>query len=76
MAKVGGGLFGGLISMPLLSLFQKTGTIIVLISFCIIDILLITKWSPSNTIHNLKEKSVENIKTRKLKRAEEKKKGK
>ncbi|MDD4494365.1 MAG: DNA translocase FtsK [Eubacteriales bacterium] len=41
----GGGFFGGIVSLPLILLFKTTGTIIILTSLSIIDIILLTNVS-------------------------------
>ena len=40
-----GGIFGGILSMPFLLVFQQTGTVIILAALCIIDIILLTEIS-------------------------------
>jgi len=50
----GGGVLGGLISMPLLITFQTLGTIIILTTMCLIVIMLLTNISIVNFIKCLK----------------------
>lgn len=49
---VGGGLFGGIVALPLLKLFNVLGTIIVLLVISLIDIILLTNMSISNFLRN------------------------
>lgn len=49
----GGGIFGGIISNPLISMFQVLGTIIILTTLSIIDIVLLTNISIANFIRNV-----------------------
>ncbi len=50
----GGGVFGGLISIPIMLVFQKLGTIIILTALSLIDIILLTNSSIANFIFNLR----------------------
>ncbi|MCX8130638.1 MAG: DNA translocase FtsK [Clostridia bacterium] len=50
----GGGILGGLISAPFLMMFQVLGTIIILTTLSIIDIILLTNISIANFIRNIK----------------------
>jgi DNA segregation ATPase FtsK/SpoIIIE, S-DNA-T family len=51
----GGGFLGGIISHPLLLVFQKLGTIIILTTLAIIDIILLTNISIAAFLRNTKE---------------------
>lgn len=51
---IGGGVLGGLVSTPFLIVFQATGTIIILCTLSIIDIILLTNMSIANFIRNTK----------------------
>lgn len=51
---VGGGVFGGLISLPFLLTFRTVGTIIILTALSMVDIILITNASIANFINNLR----------------------
>ncbi len=59
----GGGVAGGLLSMPFLSLFQVLGTIVILTAMSIIDIILLTNISIANFIRNIKALFVRSYKT-------------
>lgn len=50
----GGGILGGIISIPILLVFQKLGTVIILITLALVDIILLTNASIANFIVNLK----------------------
>lgn len=50
----GGGILGGIISMPFLLAFQTLGTIIILTTFCLIDVILLTNVSVANFVRNLR----------------------
>ncbi|HHW47419.1 MAG TPA: DNA translocase FtsK [Clostridiaceae bacterium] len=50
----GGGVLGGIISIPFLFIFQTLGTIIILTTFAIIDIILLTNVSIANFGRNIK----------------------
>lgn len=50
----GGGVIGGLISMPFILTFQTLGTIIILISLCLIDIILLTDISIAKLLLKVK----------------------
>ncbi|MCX7711078.1 MAG: DNA translocase FtsK, partial [Clostridia bacterium] len=52
-ALKGGGVLGGLISTPFLTMFQVVGTIIILVTLSIIDIILLTNISIANFIRNV-----------------------
>ena len=54
MLFVGGGVLGGLLSTPFLLMFQVLGTIIILTTIAIIDIILLTNISIANFIRNIK----------------------
>ncbi len=54
IALSGGGVLGGVISAPFRSIFQALGTIIILTSFIIIVIILLTNISVANFIKNIK----------------------
>lgn len=58
----GGGVLGGLVSMPFLLLFKPLGTIIILTTISIIDIILLTNISIAEFIRNLKKTFVASIK--------------
>ncbi|MCX7922972.1 MAG: DNA translocase FtsK [Clostridia bacterium] len=51
----GGGILGGLISVPFLLTFQVLGTIIILTTLSLIDIMLLTNISIVRSIGNIKE---------------------
>ncbi|MDP4180987.1 MAG: DNA translocase FtsK [Bacillota bacterium] len=53
----GGGVLGGIISMPFISLFKQLGTLIILTSFSIIMIILLTNMSLAGVFRNIKKKS-------------------
>jgi len=73
----GGGLLGGLISLPFLMTFQVLGTIIILTTISIIDIILLTNISMAAFLGNILAFFSQKIKAinanRKLKKAERKK---
>lgn len=50
----GGGVLGGLISLPFLITFKTLGTIVILTALALIDIILLTNSSIANFIRNLK----------------------
>jgi len=50
----GGGVIGGMISIPFLLFFQVLGTIILLVTLSIIDIILLTNISIANFIYNIR----------------------
>ncbi|NJD02595.1 MAG: DNA translocase FtsK, partial [Ruminiclostridium sp.] len=50
----GGGVLGGIISIPLLLVFQKLGTMIILTALALVDIILLTNASIANFLLNLK----------------------
>jgi len=50
----GGGIFGGIVSIPFLLLFQTLGTIVILSTMAIIDIMLLTNISIADLIRGLK----------------------
>ncbi len=50
----GGGVLGGVLSLPFLLVFQKTGAIIILTALTLVEIILVTNSSISNFIMNLK----------------------
>ncbi|RCX13808.1 DNA translocase FtsK [Anaerobacterium chartisolvens] len=50
----GGGVIGGIISIPFLMLFKVLGTIIILTAISIIDIVLLTNISIANFIRNIR----------------------
>ena len=54
-ALAGGGILGGIISTPFLVLFQATGTIIILTTISIIDIILLTNMSIANFINSIRK---------------------
>jgi len=54
MSLSGGGVIGGLISMPFLLLFKPLGTIIILTALSIIDIILLTNISLAGFFRNLR----------------------
>lgn len=51
---IGGGVLGGLVSYPLLLIFQSLGTIIILTTFSIVDIILLTNSSIVGFFNNLR----------------------
>lgn len=55
----GGGVLGGLISTPLIRMFQLLGTIIILSTLAVVDIILLTNISISNFIRNINDIFVE-----------------
>lgn len=50
----GGGIIGGLLSTPFLMVFQVLGTLIILLTLSLIDIILLTNTSISNFVRNLR----------------------
>ncbi len=50
----GGGVLGGIISLPFLLVFQKLGTIIILTALALVDIILLTNASIANFLLNLR----------------------
>lgn len=50
----GGGVFGGIVSIPFLLLFKNLGTIIILSTIAIIDIILLTNISIANIVIGIK----------------------
>lgn len=50
----GGGILGGMVSMPFLLVFRTLGTIIILTALSLIDIILLTNISIANFLVNLK----------------------
>ena len=50
----GGGVLGGIISIPFLLAFQKLGTMIILTALALVDIILLTNSSIANFLLNLK----------------------
>lgn len=50
----GGGVIGGLFSIPFLLIFQVLGTLIILFTLAIIDIILLTNASITNFVRNIK----------------------
>jgi len=50
----GGGVLGGIISIPFLLVFQKLGTMIILTALALVDIILLTNASIANFLLNLK----------------------
>lgn len=70
----GGGLLGGLVTLPFLMTFQVLGTIIILITVSVIDIILLTNVSMAAFLSNLSVFFSEKVKyaneARKIKRAE------
>lgn len=71
---VGGGVLGGLLSLPFLMTFQVLGTIIILTTISIIDIILLTNVSMAAFLRNLSAYLSRKIKAsnenRKLRKAE------
>ena len=73
----GGGLLGGLLTLPLVMTFQTLGTIIILVTISVIDIILLTNVSMAAFLKNLsaflskRVKAVNEI--RKIKKAERQK---
>ncbi len=51
---IGGGVFGGLISLPFLLTFRTVGTIIILTALFMVDVILLTNASIANFIKNLR----------------------
>ncbi len=70
----GGGLFGGLITLPFLMTFQILGTIIILTTISVIDIILLTNVSMAAFLKNASDFFSRKVKaaneTRKIKKAE------
>ncbi|MCX7842439.1 MAG: DNA translocase FtsK [Clostridia bacterium] len=54
MILKGGGVLGGIVSLPFLMAFQVLGTIVILTTISIIDIILLTNISVANFIRNLR----------------------
>ncbi|NTV90035.1 MAG: hypothetical protein HGA22_06695, partial [Clostridiales bacterium] len=50
----GGGVCGGILSLPFLLVFQKIGAIIILTALTLVEIILVTNTSISNFVINLK----------------------
>jgi DNA segregation ATPase FtsK/SpoIIIE, S-DNA-T family len=50
----GGGIIGGLLSTPFLMIFQVLGTLIILLTLSLIDIILLTNTSVANFVRNLR----------------------
>ncbi|MCR4434332.1 MAG: DNA translocase FtsK [Clostridiales bacterium] len=50
----GGGIFGGIIAAPLMSVLRPLGTVVILTAACVIDIILLTNISIANFITNIK----------------------
>jgi DNA segregation ATPase FtsK/SpoIIIE and related proteins len=63
-SMVGGGVIGGIVSVPFLLVFQKLGTIIILTALLLIDIILLTNSSLSAFIRNLNSLFSRNTKVR------------
>lgn len=69
----GGGFIGGIISFPFLQLFSKLGTVVILTTLSIIDIVLLTNMSMANFFSNIgglfksDTKSAKQLNTRQLK---------
>lgn len=57
----GGGILGGITSIPFLLVFQKIGTVIILTALLLVDILLLTNSTLANFIINLKSIFNKNI---------------
>lgn len=57
----GGGVAGGLISLPFLKMFQVLGTIIILTTLAIIDIILLTNISIANFVRRVKSMFVGSV---------------
>jgi S-DNA-T family DNA segregation ATPase FtsK/SpoIIIE len=74
----GGGLLGGILSYPFLLLFSKIGTVIILTTLSIIDIILLTNISMENFFDNIvslaknTENNISNSKQLKIKDASSK----
>ena len=51
---IGGGVFGGLISLPFLLTFRTIGTIIILTALSMVDVILLTNASIANFVNNLR----------------------
>ena len=66
----GGGILGGIISMPFLLTFQTLGTIIILTTACLIDIILLTNISIAGFVSNLRSVFVKAFKANADKRQE------
>ncbi len=64
----GGGVLGGIISLPLLLTFRELGTIIILTALSLIDIILLTNSSISNFFKNIKGLFVSKHKAKKIKK--------
>jgi S-DNA-T family DNA segregation ATPase FtsK/SpoIIIE len=61
----GGGVFGGLLSLPLLMVFQKAGTLIILTAITLVEIIIVTNRSIANFISNMRSAIVNNNRNRK-----------
>ena len=61
---IGGGILGGLISLPFLKLFHTLGTIIIITALALVDIILLTNISIANFILNLKSVFMNSYKKR------------
>lgn len=57
----GGGVLGGIISMPFLLVFQNLGTIIILTALSVVNIILLTNISLSNFIRNIRSMFSEKV---------------
>ena len=51
----GGGVFGGIVSMPFILVFQPLGTIIILTALSLVSIILLTNISIANFVRNLRK---------------------
>jgi S-DNA-T family DNA segregation ATPase FtsK/SpoIIIE len=58
-ALSGGGVLGGIISMPFISIFRQVGTLIILTAFSIIMLIRLTNISLAGFLRNVKNKSTE-----------------
>lgn len=75
----GGGIVGGLITTPFLLVFQVLGTLIILMTIAIIDIVLLTNTSIANFVRNLRsffrkqyKSSIHSLKEKRLRKMNEK----
>lgn len=68
---VGGGILGGLISMPFLVTFKVLGTFIILTALALVDIILLTNSSISEFIKNLRSLLVSKVSDAKSRNAAE-----
>lgn len=66
----GGGVLGGVVSLPLLFTFRQLGTIIILTALSLIDIILLTNSSISNFLKNIRSLFAVRLKAKKSNKGE------